>query len=79
MSLSGLAIEMMVASLQEGRNSPVSQILLKYLTKYWREASGRCYKKCIWSDPGAVSWDLPSAVLSSYNEKEWLYWSVFLY
>ena len=42
----GLAMGMMVASLQEGGKTPVSQILLKTLKRHWREASGRCFK--IW-------------------------------
>ena len=61
-----------------GETLQFSKILLKTFKRHWREASGRCIKiwKCIWSGPGAVSWALPSAVLSSSIEKGWLYGSV---
>ena len=43
-SFPGLALDMMVASLQEGGNYPVSQILLKVFKRNQVEASGRCFK-----------------------------------
>ena len=45
-SFPGLAIGIILASLQEGGNSPVSQVLLINYRRHWSEVSGRSFK--IW-------------------------------